>query len=305
MNSLFRKGEVMAYQSPINNQVYGLNVPLGQASPAPIVAQRHPTVNDQGLPGQTWIDEATQEFFINCGILNGDNIWVYNNQGSSTFSTVEITGSGTVLTVDTGNSSLGGNLLVSGTATFDNAFSVVSGNNGVSINSGTGSLGISTDASATTVSIASGSAVKTLTVGSSNGASASTFQSGSGGLSITSNGGNLGLNSGVGTLGISIDVHATALSIGTGAAAKTIVAGNTTSGTTIALNTPSGTNVVINQGIALGTSSGPTITAGSGAPSFSAAQGSLYLRTDGSSSSTRAYINSNGSTGWIAVTTAS
>ena len=44
---------------------------------------------------------------------------------------------------------------------------------------------------------------------------------------------------------------------------------------------------------------------GSGAPTFSAAQGTLYMRTDGSSTSTRAYINSNGSTTWVAVTTAS
>jgi hypothetical protein len=44
---------------------------------------------------------------------------------------------------------------------------------------------------------------------------------------------------------------------------------------------------------------------GSGAPTFSAGQGSLYLRTDGSSSSTRAYMNSTGSTTWVAVTTAS
>ena len=43
---------------------------------------------------------------------------------------------------------------------------------------------------------------------------------------------------------------------------------------------------------------------GSGAPTISAAKGSLYLRTDGSSSSTRMYIN-NGTTTWIAVTTAS
>lgn len=43
---------------------------------------------------------------------------------------------------------------------------------------------------------------------------------------------------------------------------------------------------------------------GSGAPSLAAAQGSLYLRTDGSSTSTRLYVNSNGSTTWVAVTTA-
>lgn len=43
---------------------------------------------------------------------------------------------------------------------------------------------------------------------------------------------------------------------------------------------------------------------GSGAPTISAAQGSLYLRTDGSSTSTRLYVNTNGSTTWTNVTTA-
>ena len=43
---------------------------------------------------------------------------------------------------------------------------------------------------------------------------------------------------------------------------------------------------------------------GSGAPTISAAQGSVYIRTDGSSTSTRLYINTTGSTTWTAVTTA-
>jgi hypothetical protein len=47
------------------------------------------------------------------------------------------------------------------------------------------------------------------------------------------------------------------------------------------------------------------IYVGSGAPTISAAQGSFYLRSDGSSVSTRLYVNSNGSTTWVAVTTAS
>ena len=42
---------------------------------------------------------------------------------------------------------------------------------------------------------------------------------------------------------------------------------------------------------------------GSGVPTLSAAKGSLYLRTDGSSVSTRMYVNSNGSTTWTSVTT--
>jgi hypothetical protein len=44
---------------------------------------------------------------------------------------------------------------------------------------------------------------------------------------------------------------------------------------------------------------------GSGAPTFSAAQGTLYMNVTGSSSSTRAYVNSSGSTTWVAVTTGS
>lgn len=46
-----------------------------------------------------------------------------------------------------------------------------------------------------------------------------------------------------------------------------------------------------------------TITWGTGTPSIAAPQGSLYIQTDGSSSSTRLFIR--GSSTWIAVTTAS
>ena len=46
------------------------------------------------------------------------------------------------------------------------------------------------------------------------------------------------------------------------------------------------------------------IYVGSGLPTVSAAQGSLYIRTDGSSTSTRLYVNTNGTTGWTNVTTA-
>jgi hypothetical protein len=42
---------------------------------------------------------------------------------------------------------------------------------------------------------------------------------------------------------------------------------------------------------------------GSGAPTLSAAKGSLYLRSDGSGTSDRMYVNTNGSTTWTAVTT--
>ena len=57
--------------------------------------------------------------------------------------------------------------------------------------------------------------------------------------------------------------------------------------------------------IATNTANNMGIYFGSGVPTVSAAQGSLYLRSDGSSTSTRAYINTNGTTGWAAITTAS
>lgn len=41
---------------------------------------------------------------------------------------------------------------------------------------------------------------------------------------------------------------------------------------------------------------------GSGAPTLAAAKGSLYMRSDGSSTSTRAYVNTNGSTTWANLT---
>ena len=43
---------------------------------------------------------------------------------------------------------------------------------------------------------------------------------------------------------------------------------------------------------------------GSGAPTLSAAKGSLYLRSDGTTTNNRAYINTDGATTWTALTTA-
>ena len=42
---------------------------------------------------------------------------------------------------------------------------------------------------------------------------------------------------------------------------------------------------------------------GSGAPTISASKGSFYLRSDGTTTTSRAYINMNGGTTWTALTT--
>lgn len=53
-----------------------------------------------------------------------------------------------------------------------------------------------------------------------------------------------------------------------------------------------------------GAGTSPSICAGSGVPTLSANKGSIYLRTDGSSTSTRFYINTDGATTWTNGTTA-
>lgn len=56
-------------------------------------------------------------------------------------------------------------------------------------------------------------------------------------------------------------------------------------------------------GLQLGASPSLGLYFGSGAPTVSAPKGSLYLRTDGSSTSSRAYINTDGSTSWTNLVT--
>jgi len=57
-------------------------------------------------------------------------------------------------------------------------------------------------------------------------------------------------------------------------------------------------------GIKMFSTSNFGVFGGSGAPTLAAAKGSLYLRSDGSGTSDRMYVNTDGSTTWTAVTTA-
>ena len=82
----------------------------------------------------------------------------------------------------------------------------------------------------------------------------------------------------------------------------------TTVGATGAVTAMSGTAVpaggTAGAGLLVSSTANLGVFFGSGAPTLSAAQGSLYMRTDGSSTSTRLYVNTNGSTTWTNVTTA-
>jgi hypothetical protein len=103
---------------------------------------------------------------------------------------------------------------------------------------------------------------------------------------------------------------------GTGTETITATFGTATSVTSLAATTVSATgNVTADSNVALvaggasafiatNTAVGMGVYVGSGAPTVAAAKGSIYLRSDGSSTSTRLYVSDGGTT-WIAVTTAS
>lgn len=86
--------------------------------------------------------------------------------------------------------------------------------------------------------------------------------------------------------------------------AQSVTGGQGMTGSITALNATATTaGGATSPAIAMGTAA-VGVYFGSGAPTISAPQGSLYLRTDGSSTSTRLYVNTNGTTGWTNVTTA-
>lgn len=63
----------------------------------------------------------------------------------------------------------------------------------------------------------------------------------------------------------------------------------------------SSTDAVFESGITIG---GVQFLVGAGAPGITAPKGSIFIRTDGSSASTRMYINTTGAAIWTAGTTA-
>jgi hypothetical protein len=101
----------------------------------------------------------------------------------------------------------------------------------------------------------------------------------------------------------------------TGAVATSATFGTSTSVTSLAATNITATaTVTARSGVALTAGGAPGFIAttaannmgiyfGSGVPTVSAAKGSLYLRSDGTTTNDRAYINTDGATAWTALTT--
>ena len=123
-------------------------------------------------------------------------------------------------------------------------------------------------------------------VRSENGFETISINSSTGAVTVTS------------TLGPAMSVTSLAAT-GAVTAASVAATGNVTADSNVAL-VAGGASAFI----ATNTAAGMGVYFGSGAPTVAAAKGSIYLRSDGSSASTRLFVSDGGTT-WIAVTTAS
>jgi len=98
---------------------------------------------------------------------------------------------------------------------------------------------------------------------------------------------------------ISVAANISGGNILSGAVLSAVGAATILSGTAIPVGGTAGAGYKMSSTTNLG------IFFGSGAPTLNAAQGSLYLRTDGSATSDRMYINTDGASAWTPVITAS
>lgn len=98
---------------------------------------------------------------------------------------------------------------------------------------------------------------------------------------------------------ISVTANITGGNILSGAVVSAVGAATILSGTAVPAGGTTGAGYKFSSTTNLG------IFFGSGAPTLTAAQGSLYMRTDGSATSDRMYVNTDGATAWTPVITAS
>ena len=98
---------------------------------------------------------------------------------------------------------------------------------------------------------------------------------------------------------MSVTANITGGNILSGAVVSAVGAATILSGTAVPAGGTAGAGYKMSSTTNLG------IFFGSGAPTLNAAQGSLYLRTDGSATNNRMYVNTDGASNWTAVTTAS
>lgn len=318
---------------------YGLTSPLIAENPSPVVAKRDPTVSDFALPTTIWTNTATNTVFILASISNNQANWITVEAagGAGNFASltvtpgpISLTGTTTINTGGAATTTIGtggtgavnignatGNTAVTGTLTATGNITSSAGQ----INTTNGAIGAGNTAvsnapaqfqtlkSRAGAAIVSGDGIGNLVFAAFDGTQFTT------GAAITSTSSGTIANTRVAG-NLNFLTHADAPAAGPVSRMTINSAGN------VVVNAPdSGIGLSVNSGITAATGSivlnqaGQKfqfsnlvgIYSGTGDPNtvVNAAQGSLYLRTDGSGVGNRAYINTDGVTAWTAITTVS
>ena len=259
------------------NSLYGFPSPLSNQANPPIVSLRTPTTTDWAPIGSLWIYTTGNAAYVLVSIVANVATWNLLEAGGSSgiFSSLTVTPGPISLTGTTSINITGAGVTTIGTG----------GTGAVNIGNATGNVAVTGKLTASTgLAATTGGITATGTSGVNiSGAAVTTINTGgTGALNLGNATGNTSVT---GSLTTTTTLTATLGAI-------TATNGDFVAGTAA-------------KGIILG--GGAKVVCGTGDPngSVTAAQGSLYLRLDGSSASTRAYINSNAGTTWIAVTTAS
>lgn len=242
-------------------QAAGLQNPLQNVFPQPVVSQRAPTAADKNYPiGQEWIDKTGANAYILVNVLAGSATW---NLAASTAGELNTLGA------DSGTSTpASGEITIAG------------GSNAT------------TSATGSTVTVNVDTSLTTLT-----SVSSLSFDTDVATASLTISGKEIEAT------GTDTDISIDLTTKGTGVVATsggiTAATGNITA--------TSGDFVCSAAGTGIAVGGGAKVVSGTGDPNtvVTAPQGSLYLRLDGSSTSTRAYINTDGATAWADITTGS
>ena len=95
------------------SQVYGIQNPRQTVVSTLITSNRDPESSDICAIGQNWSNRLTGSYFVFTSYGN----WSNQTSGAGYQASLDLTGTGTVLTLDTGDASLGGDLAVTGDTT--------------------------------------------------------------------------------------------------------------------------------------------------------------------------------------------
>ncbi len=255
----------MASRQP-QESLYGFTSPLVQQAFSPISSKRAPATNDFASIGRIWINTVTKLAYILVNVSGNVATWSLIEAAAGTGVFTSVEATTGNITADLGN-------IIASAGGVSAATSIT----GASLGATTGNI----VAALGNISASSGSV------------SAATLISA--GTSITA---------GTGIIATTGNIVATTGAVQAGAAVTAGTSMTATAGNITATNGDFVASTAA-KGVVLG--GGAKVVCGTGDPNgaVTAPQGSLYLNLTGSTTATRAFINSTGGTIWIAVTTAS